>query len=135
MNKVILMGRLANDVEMRYTESLEPMAIARYTLAVPKQSKTKDGNDADFLRCVAFGKCAEFASKYLRKGVKIAVCGSIHVEKYTDKNGNNAYATNIIVREHYFAESKKNYENNEKENESKDGFMDVSEKDIEDFPF
>ena len=87
MNKVILIGRIVRDPEVRYSQAAEPMAIARYTLAVDRRFK-KDGEaTVDFINCVAFGKNGEFAEKYLHKGVKIAVSGRIQTGSYTNKDG------------------------------------------------
>ena len=105
MNKVNLLGRVCADPEVRYTQSHEPMCIARYTLAV-NRPKDKDGNQqADFIRCVAFGKRGEFAQKYLKKGTQIIVCGHIQTGSYDDKDGKKVYTTDIIVDEHFFCGS------------------------------
>ena len=106
MNKVILMGRLTKDPEVRYTHSGEPMAIARYTLAVNKRFKKQGEADADFIPCVAFGKNGEFAEKYLKKGMLIAAVGRIQVRNWEDNEGKKRITTEIVVEEHYFAESK-----------------------------
>lgn len=106
MNKVILMGRLTKDPEVRYTQSGEPMAIARYTLAVNKRFKKQGEADADFIPCVAFGKQGEFAEKYLAKGRQIAVVGRLQVRNWEDNEGKKRITTEIVVEEHYFAESK-----------------------------
>lgn len=105
MNKVMLMGRLTKDPEIRYTGG-ESMAVARYTLAVNRRYKKNSDKEADFISCVTFGRSAEFAEKYLRKGMKIAVIGRISTGSYKDKDGNTRYTTDIIVDEHEFAESK-----------------------------
>ena len=106
MNKVILMGRLTKDVEVRYTQASEPMAISKYTLAVNKRFK-KDGEpDADFLNCVAFGKNGEFAEKWFKKGMQVAVVGHLQTGSY-EKDGVTRYTTDIIIEEQHFAESKK----------------------------
>jgi single-strand DNA-binding protein len=105
MNKVMLMGRLTKDPEVRYTGG-ESMAVARYTLAVNRRYKKNSDKEADFISCVTFGRSAEFAEKYLRKGMKIAVIGRISTGSYKDKEGNTRYTTDIIVDEHEFAESK-----------------------------
>lgn len=103
MNKVILIGRLTKDVETRYSGET---AIARYSLAVDRKFK-KDGEPtADFLNCVAFGKNGEFADKYLRKGMKIAVEGRIQTGSYDNKDGQKVYTTDIVVEAHDFCESK-----------------------------
>lgn len=106
MNKVILMGRLTRDPEVRYSQGNAPTAIARYALAVDRKFK-KDGEPtADFINCVAFGKSGEFAEKYLHQGMKIAVTGRIQTGNYTNKDGQKVYTTDIIVEEHEFCESK-----------------------------
>ena len=106
MNKVILIGRLSRDPEVRYTQGAEPMAIARYSLAVDRKFKRDGQPDADFINCVAFGKRGEFAEKYLKKGMKMAVTGSIQTGSYTDKDGVKRYTTDIIIDDHEFCESK-----------------------------
>ena len=107
MNKVILMGRLTRDPEVRYTQGNEPMAIARYTLAVDRRGR-KDGGEAtaDFIQCVAFRNNAEFAEKYLRQGTKIAITGRIQTGSYNDREGRKVYTTEVVVEEAEFAESK-----------------------------
>ena len=110
MNKVILMGRLTRDPEVRYSQAAEPLAIARYTLAVDRRFQRRDnsGNEqtADFISCVAFGRQGEFAEKYLKQGTKIAITGRIQTGSYTNKDGNKVYTTEVIVEEQEFAESK-----------------------------
>lgn len=108
MNKVILMGRLTRDPEVRYspTQSGEQMAIARYTLAVDRRYKRDGEQTADFIGCVAFGKSAEFTEKYLKQGTKIAISGRIQTGSYTNKDGNKVYTTDVVVEEQEFAESK-----------------------------
>lgn len=108
MNKVILMGRLTRDPEVRYSQaqSGEQMAIARYTLAVDRRYKRDGEQTADFIGCVAFGKSAEFTEKYLRQGTKIAISGRIQTGSYTNKDGNKVYTTDVVVEEQEFAESK-----------------------------
>lgn len=104
MNKVILAGRLTHDPEIKYAGET---CVARYSLAVDRKYR-KDGEpSADFIRCVAFGTNGQFAEKYLRKGMKIAIVGRIQTGSYTDKNGNKVYTTDIVVEEHEFCESKK----------------------------
>lgn len=115
MNKVILMGRLVRDPEVRYTQSDQPMAIARFTLAVNRRFKRQGEQDTDFIPCVAFGKQGEFAEKYLSKGRLIAVSGRLQVRNWEDNNGNKRTTIEVVVEEHYFAESKKgNNENSQK---------------------
>lgn len=106
MNKVILMGRLTRDSEVRYTQGDNAMAIARYSLAVDRRFKRDGEPDADFINCVAFGKSGEFAEKYLKKGTKIAVVGRIQTGSYTNKDGQKVYTTDVVVEEQEFAESK-----------------------------
>ena len=105
MNKVILMGRLTREPEVRYSQGAEPVAVARYTLAVNRRFKRKDEPEADFIPCVAFGKSGEFAEKYFRKGQLVAVTGRLQVRSW-DKDGERRYATEVIIEEQHFAESK-----------------------------
>lgn len=107
MNKVVLMGRLTRDPEVRYSQGDSSLAIARYTLAVDRRFK-RDGDEqsADFINCVVFGKAAEFAEKYFHKGIKIAVSGRIQTGSYTNKDGVKVYTTEVVVEEQEFAESK-----------------------------
>lgn len=114
MNKVVLMGRLTRDPEVRYTQGENQMAIARYTLAVDRRyNRGNDENTADFIPCVAFGKAGEFAEKYFRKGTKIAVSGRIQTGSYTNKDGVKVYTTEVIVDDQEFAESKSNSSNSD----------------------
>ena len=109
MNKVILMGRLTRDPEVRYTQGDNAMAIARYTLAVDRRfNRNNNGDDqnADFIGCVAFGRSGEFAEKYLRKGTKVVVTGRIQTGSYTNKDGVKVYTTDVVVEDQEFAESK-----------------------------
>ena len=109
MNKVILMGRLTRDPEVRYSQSASgdgQMAIARYTPAVDRRFNRNDDQSADFIGGVAFGRSAEFAEKYLKQGTKIAITGRIQTGSYTNKDGNKVYTTDVVVEEQEFAESK-----------------------------
>ena len=109
MNKVILMGRLTRDPDIRYTQGDNPMCIARYTLAVDRRfsrNANNDGNNADFIPCVAFGKTAEFTERYLKKGTKMAVTGRIQTGSYTNKDGAKVYTTEVVIEDQEFAESK-----------------------------
>lgn len=107
MNKVILLGRLTKDPEIRYTQSENMLAIARYTLAVDRRFK-KDGQpSADFINCVAFGKSAEFAEKYMTKGRLFGVIGRIQTRNYENDKKEKVYVTEVVVDEQYFADSKK----------------------------
>lgn len=107
MNKVILMGRLTRDPEVRYSAGENSTAFARYTLAVDRRFR-REGNDqsADFISCVAFGKSAEFAEKYLHQGTKICVTGRIQTGSYTNREGQKVYTTDVVVEDQEFAESK-----------------------------
>ena len=108
MNKVILMGRLTRDPEVRYSQGERQMAIARYTLAVDRRGRNATAGEqtADFLPCIAFDKAAEFAEKYFHQGTKLIVTGRIQTGSYTNKDGQKVYTTDIIVEEQEFAESK-----------------------------
>ena len=106
MNKVILMGRLTRDPEVRYSQSSEPVAVARYTLAVNRRFKRKDEPEADFIPCVALGKSGEFAEKYFRKGRLVGVIGRLQVRSWEDKEGKKHRTTEVIIEEQHFAESK-----------------------------
>ena len=112
MNKVILMGRLTRDPDVRYSQNSDgAMAIARYTLAVDRRrargnNGAGDEQSADFIGCVAFGRAAEFAEKYLHQGTKIAITGRIQTGSYTNKDGQRVYTTDVVVEEQEFAESK-----------------------------
>ena len=109
MNRVILMGRLTRDPEVRYSAGDSSTCIARYTLAVDRRfgkGNDNDGNNADFIPCVAFGKSGEFAEKYLKKGTKVAVVGRIQTGSYVNKEGTKVYTTEVVVEDQEFAESK-----------------------------
>lgn len=107
MNKVILMGRLTRDPEVRYSQGDNAMAVARYTLAVDRRfNRNNDDQTADFISCVAFGRSGEFAEKYLHKGTKIAITGRIQTGSYTNKDGVKVYTTDVVVEDQEFSESK-----------------------------
>ncbi len=107
MNKVILMGRLTRDPEVRYSQGDAATAVGRYTLAVDRRFR-RDGDQqsADFINCVAFGRSAEFAEKYLRQGTKVVVTGRIQTGSYTNRDGVKVYTTDVVVEDQEFAESK-----------------------------
>ena len=105
MNKVILMGRLTKDPELRYTRGNPGTAICRYSLAVNRSYKRDGEPDADFFNCEAFGNRGEFANKYLKKGTMIAIVGELRNNSYTDRDGNKRYSTEVVVSEHYFTGS------------------------------
>ena len=143
MNKVILMGRLTREPEVRYSQGNNSMAIARYSLAVDRRFK-KDGDEqtADFISCVAFGKAGEFAEKYLHKGTKITVVGRIQTGSFTNKDGQKIYTTDVVVEETEFAESKNGGSgagtSNTPSNNSASsggGFMNIPDGIDEDLPF
>ena len=115
MNKVILMGRLTRDPEVRYSQGESSLAIARYTLAVDRRQARGNGDEqsADFINCVAFGRAGEFAERYFRKGTKIAITGRIQTGSYTNKDGVRVYTTDVVVEEQEFAESKNASSGNE----------------------
>lgn len=114
MNKVILMGRLTRDPDVRYSQGDSPMAIARYTLAVDRRfRRDNEQQTADFISCVAFGRNGEFAEKYLHQGTKIVAEGRIQTGSYTNKDGNKVYTTEVVVENQEFAESKASASNNE----------------------
>lgn len=149
MNKVILMGRLTRNPDVRYSNTAngEQIAIARYTLAVDRRFVRKTGNDsnqqtADFISCVAFGRQAEFAEKYLKQGTKIALTGRIQTGSYTNKEGQKVYTTEVVIDEQEFAESKSVSENNggyapqQAPNQApSDAFMNIPEGIENDLPF
>lgn len=136
------MGRLVRDPETRYTQSENATAMARYALAVPRKYKSGDGQpDCDFINCISFGKNAEFAEKYLCKGIKIVVAGRIQTGSYTNKDGAKVYTTDIVVEEQEFAESKSaSQENNNQQYQQQsmtdsDGFMNLPDGIDEELPF
>lgn len=128
MNKVILLGRLTKDVEVKYTSGAQPLAVARYTLAVNRNKATQDGQTADFINCVAFGKTAEFAEKYFQKGQQVSVVGRLQVRSWEDNDGKKRWSTDVVVEEQYFADSKKEKTENK-------GFEVVDDVDDSELPF
>ena len=106
MNKVILMGRLTKNPEIKYAGKDNDMVVARYTLAVNRRYKRDGEQEADFISCVAFDRAAEFAEKYLHQGTKIAVTGRIQTGSYTNRDGQKVYTTDVVIEEQEFAESK-----------------------------
>ena len=141
MNVVILMGRLTRDPEVRYSQGAESMAIARYTLAVDRGYKAKEGEtSADFISCVAFGKRAEFAEKYFKQGTKIAITGRIQTGSYTNKEGRKVYTTDVLVNTQEFAGSRNEAQASEPPGKTmpetdKDGFMNIPDGIDEELPF
>lgn len=147
MNKVILMGRLTRDPEVRYSSGENALAIARYTLAVDRRFHKDNEASADFIACIAFGKGGEFAEKYLRQGTKIVVTGRIQTGSYTNREGQKVYTTEIVVEDQEFAESKAASQNNSQTSAGsrqqppppmptdKDGFMQIPDGIDEELPF
>ena len=135
MNKVILMGRLTRDPEVRYSTGERSMAIARYTLAVDRRGRRGQGADgqeqtADFIQCVAFDRAGEFAEKYFHQGQRVLVTGRIQTGSYTNKEGQRVYTTDIIVEDQEFADSKNDnagagYKKPEPAAASSEGFMNI----------
>lgn len=141
MNKVILMGRLTRDPEVRYSQGDSQMAIARFSLAVDRRFKKQgDTVTADFFNCTAFGKQGEFVEKYLKQGIKILLTGHIQNDNYTNKEGQKVYAIQIIVEELEFAESKSSQASNDNSQPSQgeadaDGFMNIPDSIDSTLPF
>ena len=148
MNKVVLMGRLTKDPSVKYSQGETPLAVSRFTLAVDRrfrrQSEGGDDQTADFISCVAFGKQGEFVEKYAHKGTKFVVSGRIQTGRYTNKDGQTVYTTDVVVEEIEFAESKSsqaaseaggNIPANNTPSGADDGFMNVPDEIDEDLPF
>ena len=136
MNKVILIGRLTRDPDIRYTTTQkgDQMCIARYTLAVDRRGRVSEGQpSADFISCVAFGKGGEFAEKYLKQGTKIAVTGKLQTGSYTDKDGKKVYTTDVNVEDQEFCEKKNS--NEQSAPPSSEGFMDIPSDAVDSLPF
>lgn len=139
------MGRLTRDPDVRYSSGLNPICVARYTLAVDRKFK-KDGDpSADFINCIAFGKLGEIVERYIRKGTKITVSGRIQTGSYTNNNGQKVYTTDVVVEEQEFAESKNQnsgaYQNQNTQptpplmSTNSDGFMNIPDGIDEELPF
>lgn len=146
MNKVILMGRLTRDPEVRYSQGSSQTAVARFSIAVDRRFKREGQPDADFFNCTAFGKQAEFIERYLHKGTKILMGGSIQNDNYTNKDGQQVYGVRIIVDEIEFAESKNasgdnggytggNHGSRPEPSGAGDGFMNIPDGIDEELPF
>ncbi|MCM1162380.1 MAG: single-stranded DNA-binding protein [Bacteroidales bacterium] len=146
MNKVILMGRLTRDPEIRYSQGENNLAIARYTLAVDRRFQRNSDQSADFISCVAFGRSAEFAEKWLKQGIKICITGRIQTGSYTNKDGVKVYTTEVVVEDQEFAESKNAAQTNGGADFSEssrptpsaasgDGFMSIPEGIEDELPF
>ena len=149
MNRVILMGRLTRDPNISYSQNGDNMTIARFTMAVDRRGRRQDGTDqqsADFIGCVAFGRQAEFAEKYLKQGTKVAVTGRIQTGCYTNKDGQKVYTSDVVLDDIEFAESKNtqgggngNYSDQASQRTASsavgDGFMNLPEGIDEELPF
>ena len=144
MNKVVLMGRLTRDPDVRYGGTQDPVCIARYTLAVNRRFNREGEQAADFISCVAFGKAGEFAEKYFRQGMRVAISGHIQTGSYTNRDGRKIYTTDVIVEEQEFADSKKDAQMNaggQQEPPSPapcvdaDGFMNIPDDMDDELPF
>lgn len=148
MNKVILMGRLTRDPNVRYSQgnnTQESVCVARYTLAVDRRTSRDGQQSADFISCVAFGRAGEFAEKYLRQGTKITICGRVQTGSYTNRDGQKVYTTDIVVEEQEFAESKRESERSQQNaaarqqdagyTDAGDGFMNIPDGIDEELPF
>ena len=143
MNKVILMGRLTRDPEVRYSQGANATAVARFSLAVDRKFKREGEPEADFFNCTAFGKLGEFAEKYLKQGTKIVISGRIENDNYTNKDGQKVYGTRILVEECEFAESKDKSSTTEQKPQNNasveagkaEGFMNVPDGLDEELPF
>lgn len=144
MNKVILMGRLTRDPDVRYSQGDNATCIARYTLAVDRRNtRNQEGQqNADFISVIAFGKAGEFVEKYFHKGTKVVVSGRLQTGSYTNKDGQTVYTTDVVAEEQEFAESKNNSGNSDgfqsgsnRPKAAGDGFMNIPEGIDEDLPF
>lgn len=133
MNKIVLLGRLTRDPEVRYSQGENSMAIARFSLAVNRRYKREGEPDADFFNCTAFGKQAEFVEKYLKQGIKILVAGRLENNNYTNKEGQKVYSVQVMVEEIEFAESKSNSATEPEQ--SSNGFMNIPDGLQEELPF
>lgn len=145
MNKVILMGRITRDAEIRYTQGEKSTAIARFSLAVDRRfKKDNDEQNTDFISCIAFGKIAEFLEKFGRKGTKFVVDGRIQTGSYNNKDGQKVYTTDVVVENIEFAESKNSSGSGGSTNQpapapssssAGDGFMNIPDGNDEELPF
>ena len=144
MNRVILMGRLTKEPQIKYGEGNEPLCVARFTLAVDRRfKKAGDSQTADFISCVAFGKTGEFIERYGKQGTKFVLEGRIQTGSYTNRDGNRVYTTDVVVEGVEFAEKKSSSENSNNNNWQQsdngvqmtpDGFMNIPDG-VEDVPF
>ena len=140
MNKVVLVGRLTRDPEVRYSSGEKQTAVARYTIAVERRFKRDNEPTADFIRCVAIGRMGEFAEKYFRQGIRISVSGRIQTGSYNNKDGEKVYTTEVFIEEQEFAESKSESASAhapvpQEGASSDDGFMNIPDNIDEELPF
>ena len=151
MNKAVLMGRLTRDPDTRYTQGEQQTCISRYTLAVDRPRRQEGQQGADYISCVAFGRLGEFAENYLRKGMKIAVTGRIQTGRYTNRDGQKVYTTDVVIESQEFCESKASNDRArgsssagdsqetagvyDPEKADADGFMDIPDQIDDDLPF
>lgn len=129
MNKVILVGRLTKDPELRVMNNAEKTAVSNYTLAVDRRFRKEGSQQADFIKCTAFGRFGEFASKYFRKGMRVSVSGRLQTDSYTDRDGKKVYTVAVIVEEQEFAQSKNENAGNIQE-DSQDTWQKVNDDDV-----
>ena len=135
MNKVVLVGRLTRDPEIRYANNEKNTCTARFSLAINRKFKTNGQYEADFPNCVAMGKTAEFVEKYFHKGDMIALDGHIQTGSYTNKDGNKVYTTDVFAENVEFAQSKSDSSNSNNSNPSSDGFMNIPDGIESELPF
>lgn len=136
MNKAILVGRLTRDPEVRYSQDENATAVARYTVAVDRRFKRDGEPTADFIRCLVFGRSAEFAEQYFRQGMRVSISGRIQTGSYTNKDGVKVYTTEVIVEEQEFAESRTEQEGNKAQGADEgDGFMNIQDDIDNELPF
>ena len=136
MNKAILVGRLTRDPEVRYSQDENATAVARYTVAVDRRFKRDGEPTADFIRCLVFGRSAEFAEQYFRQGMRVSISGRIQTGSYTNKDGVKVYTTEVIVEEQEFAESRTEQERDKAQGADEgDGFMNIQDDIDNELPF
>ena len=136
MNKIILMGRLTREPDIRYTQSSQPLTVARFTLAVDRRYKKDGEQEADFISCIAFGKLGDFVEKYLHKGIKICLDGRLQTGSFTNKDGEKKYTADVIAENIEFAEKKENQQPQpEQQKPDADGFVNIPDNIDEELPF
>ena len=135
MNKIVLLGRLTKDAEVRYSQGQNSTAVANFSLAVNRKFKREGEPDADFFNCTAFGKQAEFVEKYLKKGTKILLTGRVQNNNYTKQNGEKVYSVSIMTEEIEFAESKGSEPGTQPTPADNNGFVQIPDGLQEELPF